>query len=145
MNLGTREKPHSSDAVLAEYAASSRNEKVARLSAWYESARHLAVVVRGGPGALRACENATGLRGATIRRWAFAASRIDDEEYRVIAGWRDSSGQALSVWHFVELARLARPRRRALLIEMRPRLWSVVKIRDAARRTKHHDGTDEHS
>jgi hypothetical protein len=131
------------DAPVAACAGAVHDSVRTRLFDWYESACRALAVVRAGPSALQACAAETGLHRHTLRRWAFAASRLDRADMESLASWRDSSGRAPSVWHIIELARLSRPHRALILHEMRVGLWPVVKLRKIEKNKKHHRGSSD--
>jgi hypothetical protein len=104
------------------------------LNDWHVFASHLASAIQRGKTVQRISED-TLLSPSTIRRWAFAASRLTEEDLRELEAWRDSHGNELLPLHAVELARLSRPRRQEILHEMRGRRWSVAQLRrERARR-----------
>jgi hypothetical protein len=136
-------RPRSLNAPVAACADAVQDSIRTHLFDWYESACRAIAVVRAGPSAVQACAAETGLHPHTLRRWAFAAARLNRGEMELLASWRDSSGRALSVWHIIELARLPRPNRVFVLGEMQVSLWAVVKLRAMGKNRKHHGGSLE--
>ncbi len=126
------DRPHASST--GEMLARLNRLRVGKLNDWHVFARHLASAIHRGKTVQRISED-TLLSPSTIRRWAFAATRLSEEDLRELEAWRDSHGNELLPLHVVELARLSRPRRQEILHEMLGRRWSVAQLRrERARR-----------
>jgi hypothetical protein len=77
-------------------------------------------------------------RSTSLTRWydavrslkaALVGARIGAGEFDGMARWRDRSGQPLSIWHIVELARLPKHQRSQVLGEMEAGVWTVALLR----------------
>jgi hypothetical protein len=109
--------------------------RTSRLGAWYAAANRIALALARGDG-LASIHEFSSLSDSTIRRWAFAARRIQAAELSFLEAWRDDRGRHLAPCHLVELARFSRSERDNLLRAMREGVWPVAKLRRHRTSTK---------
>ncbi len=113
---------------LTRFKTALASDRSTSLTRWYDAVRSLKAALDRGTSP-RDCAAATGVSRSTIRRWALVGARIGAGEFDGMARWRDRSGQPLSIWHIVELARLPKHQRSQVLGEMEAGVWTVALLR----------------